>query len=135
MNQKLIELLKNARLSKNLKQEDVAKVLGVKKNTISNYETGKSEPDIDSFITMCDLYEIDYTDTIYKAYGSKVKKTSAIQISLAEVDQNLEVLIGNYKNLNKEGQENLVNYSDVLVSSGKYKRNIKNNPLYLGKEA
>lgn len=135
MNQKLIELLRNARLAKNLKQEDVAKILGVKKNTISNYETGKSEPDIDSFITICDLYEIDYTDTIYKAYGAQIKTAPAIQKQLAEADQNLEVLIENYKTLNEEGQESLVNYSDILVSSGKYKRNIKNNPLYLGKEA
>lgn len=135
MNQKLIELLKDARLAKNLKQEDVAKVLGVKKNTISNYETGKSEPDIDSFITICDLYEIDYTDTIYRAYGEQIKTAPATEKRLAEADENLEVLIENYKNLNEEGQENLVNYSDVLVSSGKYKQNIKNNPLCLGKEA
>lgn len=76
MNQQLIDLLKNARLQKGLKQEEVANVLGVKKNTISNYETGKSEPDIDSFITMCNIYGIDYANAMKLAYGNNSEELS-----------------------------------------------------------
>ena len=43
MDTNLILLLKQARLARGMKQEEIASVIGVKKNTISNYENGISE--------------------------------------------------------------------------------------------
>ena len=40
-------MIKNARMSKNMTQEDVAKEMGVKRNTISMWESGASAPTAD----------------------------------------------------------------------------------------
>ena len=50
--------LKEARLKINLTQEQVAEALGVSRQTVSNWETGKFYPDIVSVIKMSDLYEV-----------------------------------------------------------------------------
>lgn len=50
--------LKDARIKIEMTQEQVAEALGVSRQTISNWETGKSYPDIVSVIKMSDLYEV-----------------------------------------------------------------------------
>lgn len=40
-------------------QSDVARKIGVKGNILSNYENGISEPDIDTFCALCDIYDLD----------------------------------------------------------------------------
>lgn len=50
--------IKNARIKTNLTQEQVAEALGVSRQTISNWENGKTYPDIISVIKMSDLYDI-----------------------------------------------------------------------------
>ena len=49
--------IKSARLEKKLTQEQVAELLGVSRQTISNWENEKSYPDIISVIKMSDCYE------------------------------------------------------------------------------
>lgn len=50
--------LQNARMRANLTQEQVAEVLGVSRQTISNWENEKTYPDIRSVVKMSDLYEV-----------------------------------------------------------------------------
>lgn len=50
--------IKNARIKVNFTQEQVAEALGVSRQTISNWETGKTYPDIISVVKMSDLYDI-----------------------------------------------------------------------------
>ncbi len=50
--------IKNSRIKANLTQEQVAEALGVSRQTISNWENGKTYPDIVSVIKMSDLYDI-----------------------------------------------------------------------------
>ncbi|MCH5345386.1 MAG: helix-turn-helix transcriptional regulator [Acetatifactor sp.] len=50
--------IKNARIKANLTQDQVAEVLGVSRQTISNWENEKTYPDIVSVVKMSDLYEI-----------------------------------------------------------------------------
>ena len=54
--------IKAARIEKKLTQEQVAELLGVSRQTISNWENEKSYPDIISVIKMSDYYEasLDY---------------------------------------------------------------------------
>ena len=49
--------IKAARIEKKLTQEQVAELLGVSRQTISNWENEKSYPDIISVIKMSDCYE------------------------------------------------------------------------------
>ena len=50
--------IKNARLEKKLTQEQVAELLGVSRQTISNWENAKSYPDIISVIKMSECYDV-----------------------------------------------------------------------------
>lgn len=51
-------IIKKARNEAMLTQEQSAEALGVSRQTISNWETGKSYPDIISVIKMSDLYSV-----------------------------------------------------------------------------
>lgn len=50
--------IKQARLQAGLTQEQAAAALGVSRQTISNWETGKTYPDIISVVKMSDLYAV-----------------------------------------------------------------------------
>lgn len=51
-------IIRNARNDAKLSQEQAAEALGVSRQTVSNWETGKSYPDIISVIRMSDLYSV-----------------------------------------------------------------------------
>lgn len=54
--------IKDLREDLNLKQTDLAKATGIDQRTISNYETGKTNPDSLSLIKLADFFNvsIDY---------------------------------------------------------------------------
>lgn len=68
MNELLIDRLKSARTAAGLNQQDVAEKLGVKANTISNWEKGRTEPDIDTFVMLCKIYDIDFAALLTDVY-------------------------------------------------------------------
>lgn len=99
MNEYLISKLKEGRLSKGLKQSDVTKFTGIKNTTLSNYENGVTEPDIDTFLQLCELYKLDYAAILGEAYGLNVQG-SDFSIRPSEIDH-----IKKYRNLDDYGKE------------------------------
>lgn len=57
--------LKSARVNKNLTQAEAAKLLGISVDTLSNYERGKSFPDVPVIKRMEDLYCVPYSELIF----------------------------------------------------------------------
>lgn len=57
--------LKAARVNKGLTQADVAKKVRKSKNTIVNYENGKSTPDIETGKALAALYGVSIDDLIF----------------------------------------------------------------------
>lgn len=53
------EKLKQIRLSKGLKQNYVAKCLGIKPNSLSRKENGSREFTVDELYKLCIMYDID----------------------------------------------------------------------------
>ncbi|MBN3584792.1 helix-turn-helix transcriptional regulator [Algoriphagus aestuarii] len=51
--------LKKARESKRLSQQEVSESLGISQKTLSNIESGKSQPSIIILAKMKDIYELD----------------------------------------------------------------------------
>lgn len=68
--------LKKIRKEKNLTQDDLAERLHCTRQTISNYETGKSEPDIALLIELAGVLEVEINDLIY---GPKKKENKERQ--------------------------------------------------------
>lgn len=99
MNEYLIKALKEGRARKGLKQSDVAALLGVKGGTLSNYENGISEPDIDTFAMLCEIYDLDFAFVLSEAYGLSVQgEDFKIRPSEMEVAKK-------YRDLDSHGKE------------------------------
>lgn len=99
MNEYLVKALKEGRANKGLKQSDVAELVGVKANTLSNYENGVSEPDIDTFANLCEIYGLDFSYVLGEAYGLNVSGTN-FDIRPSEIE-----IIKNYRSLDPHGKE------------------------------
>ena len=54
--------LKAARLNKGYKQDEAAKLIGVSPDTLSNYELGKTFPDVPVIKKIEEAYEIGYDE-------------------------------------------------------------------------
>lgn len=97
MRVELTNILKQIRVEKKIKQDDVAVFLGVGKGTISNYENGKTEPDIDIFMKICDFYEVNGTDILQKVYSRSFSENDLT----TKQDQ---ILIKKYRTLDEKGK-------------------------------
>ena len=52
--------LKAIRINKNMSQEEAAKLIGISTDTLSNYERGKSFPDVPIIKRIEEVYEVKY---------------------------------------------------------------------------
>ena len=57
--------IKQIRIKNNMTQEELAEALFVTRQTISNYETGKSNPDVDTIIKIAEIFKVDTNTVIY----------------------------------------------------------------------
>lgn len=57
--------LKAARININLKQEEAAKKLGITQDTLSNWENGKTFPNVPQIKRIEELYGIPYSEIIF----------------------------------------------------------------------
>lgn len=62
------ERIRELRESKNLRQEDLCKMLNIKQATLSNYEQNRRTPDVEMLIKIADIFKvsIDYLVGRYK---------------------------------------------------------------------
>ena len=58
------EQLRKKRNENNITQEQLAEMIFVSRQTISNWENGKSYPDIKSLILLCDIYNISLDELV-----------------------------------------------------------------------
>lgn len=61
---RIADEIKNARIQKGYTQEQVSENLLVSRQTISNWENGKTLPDIISIIRMSELYELSLDELV-----------------------------------------------------------------------
>lgn len=59
--------LKRLRLAKSLSQEDLATQLNVVRQTVSSWETGKTEPDLDTLMAIAAALDVSVEDLLYGA--------------------------------------------------------------------
>lgn len=57
--------IKSARQHKNMTQDELAEKIYTTRQTVSNYETGKSRPDVEMLVTIADVLEMDVSELIY----------------------------------------------------------------------
>lgn len=55
---KIGDNIKNFRIFRNIKQQDLADALGKSKSVISNWERGENAPDVESCQKLCQIFQI-----------------------------------------------------------------------------
>jgi len=81
--------IKDLRVARNMKQDQLAEKLFVTRQTVSNYENGKSRPDIDTIIKLSEVLDCDVDNILYgtaKTNNSeKIKFAVGCALSLAVI--------------------------------------------------
>lgn len=109
--------LRRSREALGITQTDLAEQSKSSKQTIYKYESG--------IITNVPSDKIELIAEILRVSPSYLMgwtDNPSTSPNIAELHNDELKLINLYRNLNQEGQEKLIDYSDDLVSSGKYKK-------------
>lgn len=109
-------------------RKDFAAELGIPYRTITNYENGSREPGSDYLLKVADKCGVT-TDWLLGLSDSARENSPYSNLLIQNSDCLFESLYKNYECLNEEGRNKLVDYSDDLVRSGKYKKFISNRIL------
>jgi transcriptional regulator with XRE-family HTH domain len=94
-------ILKQLRKSRNLSQEDVAKVLNTTVSTISRYETGEREPNLESLCILADFFNVSLDYLLGREQKANNTKNPEIMHYLNRLES-LEQEIVEIKNKLKE---------------------------------
>ncbi|MPN14548.1 hypothetical protein SDC9_161875 [bioreactor metagenome] len=70
------ETLKAFRQNCRLSQEQVSQILGINRTTYTGYEIGKTKPDFDTIIKLCDIFGITVAN--FTDYYLKLKNKSIL---------------------------------------------------------
>lgn len=84
MIQGLGERLQELRLSHNLSQKEVARILDVSYSVISNYESGERTPSVEKLVALARLY---HCSTDYLLGFDSKHETAPMNISMLSVEQ------------------------------------------------
>ena len=57
--------LRRLRAQSGMTQEQVAEQLGLTRQALSSYESGRTRPDIDMLLRLCQVYHTDLEDLVY----------------------------------------------------------------------
>ena len=76
--------LKQIRIEKGLTQEEVAEKIGLTRQAISGYESGKRQPSIDMLTKLAEVYEISI-ESIFYGQKDKIKQHRIKQVAFAVI--------------------------------------------------
>lgn len=74
--------IKTLRTKKNMTQDELAEKLFVTRQTVSNYETGRSRPDVDMLAKIAEVLETDANTVIYGPPAEISKKQEYMKLAL-----------------------------------------------------
>lgn len=96
--------LKKIRKENNLTQDDLASYLGLERQTVSSYETGKREPSLDTLVKISDLFKVPLDTLILGKYQK------GEPVGLQQIKQDKNSFWMSYKEMN--GLYHLENIKD-----------------------
>lgn len=113
--------LKELRLKNNLRQEDIALKLNIKRATYSNYENEKTQPTLDILIKMADLLHVSVDELVGRENKNIIDKGLLTDTEIMIIDI--------MKHLNPTKLEKLESYAMALYvtqdDENEIKRKIK----------
>lgn len=103
--------LKQARIAANKTQKEVADMLGMTYQAISNYERGKTKVESDILVKLCQIYGISIREVLSNE-PITIKKNHT---PTAELDKRLQQIIRCYNEMDDAGRESLADQADYLL--------------------
>lgn len=106
-----IELMKKKRKELGLTQNELAEKCGISKNTIYNYENGKSEPNKENLNILAEIFDVPVLELMLNYDKEKIINNSNFNDILNLLENNVlekieKVLIKKYKNITKKDINN-----------------------------
>jgi transcriptional regulator with XRE-family HTH domain len=95
--------LKECRQRANMTQQYVALTLGIKPPSVSNWESGKTQPTMDNLIELSKLYNVT-TDYLLGLSGNPTNTESNTQESMDEI------LLKGFRALPEDGKKEILEY-------------------------
>lgn len=120
----LHDRIKEARKYKGLTQEQLGKLIGVAKTTIAGYEKNR-EP---TAAKLGEMSEILGVDVNFLLQDEMKKPLILIDSRTRDLPKPELTLLHNFRQLNEDGQDRLLENSDDMVASGKYQRKNPDTP-------
>ena len=80
--------IKDLRIDKDLRQIDVANATGIDQKTLSNYETGKTNPDSYAIVKLAEFFGVT-TDYLLGVSAVDAKRPDEISKLLDGIEQNV----------------------------------------------
>lgn len=112
------------RKQRDMTQDELADMLGYKSfTTIQKWESGLSEPNLKILKQIADIFKVDI-DKLAKVDLSINNNLSNPNQSIT-LTQNQETIIKAFNQLNNDGQQKVITYTQDLVDSGKYSTETK----------
>lgn len=96
------EKLKVVRKQKGLSQAELGKLLGVQAQTIGRWETGKSEPNLETVNKLCEILDVPLRYFISEEHVD-------YQLTLEEA-----FVINKYRELNDDGKQMIINLLNMI---------------------
>ncbi len=83
--------IRDLREDRDLRQIDVANATGIDQKTLSNYETGKTNPDSYSIIKLADFFGVS-TDYLLGYSGLNIRSSADIAEKLEKIESDIREL-------------------------------------------
>lgn len=106
--------LRLLRIEKGMTQQDVADYLGISRGTISKYETGELEPNVDTLVKLANMYHVSLDYLV----GKTNERVSLDNDKPSEFERR-------FNSLGPEEQRDLEKYMDLLEIKTKMDSNDK----------
>lgn len=90
--------IRDLREDLDLRQIDVADKTGIDQKTLSNYETGKTNPDSYAIIKLCDFFNVS-ADYLIGRVDDKSLTIQKIEKKISEIQSNLDDIVKDLKEL------------------------------------
>lgn len=95
------EKLKAARKQKGLSQTELGKLLGVQAQTIERWETGKSEPNLETINKLCEILDVPLYSLISKDVDYQLNYEEAF-------------IVNKFRELNDDGKQMIINLLKMI---------------------
>lgn len=97
--------IKHLRKQKKITQEELGRMIGVKKAAVSTYEIGRNYPSVESLLKMVDLFEINMEDFFYKDLSVDEQSDRVEEPQISYHDNFSRLMMGRIKELEREIKE------------------------------